>query len=75
MKVSGSKRAGMLFDFVGDPGSTTGISHVVIDTSKADPSAVAPVYNLNGQLVSRDGSIEGLGKGIYIKNGKKFIVK
>ena len=75
MKVSGSKRAGMLFDFVGDPGSTTGISHVVIDTSKADPSAVAPVYNLNGQLVSRDGSIEGLGKGIYIKKGKKFIVK
>lgn len=75
MKVSGSKRAGMLFDFVGDPGSTTGISHVVIDTSKAEPSAVAPVYNLNGQLVSRDGSIEGLGKGIYIKNGKKFIVK
>ena len=74
-KTSGSKRAGMLFDFVGDPGTTTGISHVVIDTSKADPSSVAPIYNLNGQLVSRTGSTDGLARGIYIKNGKKIIVK
>mgnify|MGYP003562287121 CR=1 FL=1 len=74
-KASGSKRAGMLFDFVGDPGTTTGISHVVIDTSKADPSSVAPIYNLNGQLVSRTGSTDGLARGIYIKNGKKIIVK
>lgn len=74
-KASGSKRAGMLFDFVGDPGATTGISHVVIDTSKADPSSVAPIYNLNGQLVSRTGSTDGLARGIYIKNGKKIIVK
>lgn len=32
------------------------------------------VYNLNGQKVS-SGSIDSLPKGIYIKNGKKFIVK
>lgn len=74
-KASGSKRAGMLFDFVGDPGTTTGISHVVIDTSKADPSSVAPIYNLNGQMVSRTGDTSRLGRGVYIRNGKKFVIK
>ena len=74
-KASGSKRAGMLFDFIGDPGTTTGISHVVIDTSKADPSSVAPIYNLNGQMVSRTGDTSRLGRGVYIRNGKKFVIK
>ncbi len=74
-KASGSKRAGMLFDFVGDPGTTTGISHVVIDTSKADPSSAAPVYNLNGQMVSRSGDTSCLSRGVYIHNGKKFVIK
>ncbi len=32
------------------------------------------VFNLNGQQVS-SGSIKGLNKGIYISNGKKFVVK
>lgn len=34
------------------------------------------VYNMNGQLV-RNGSasLEGLPKGVYIVNGKKYIVK
>lgn len=31
------------------------------------------IYNLNGQMVGKDASL--LGKGIYVKNGKKFIVK
>ena len=74
-KASGSKRAGMLFDFIGDPGTTTGISHVVIDTSKADPSSAAPVYNLNGQMVSRSGDTSCLSRGMYIRNGKKFVIK
>lgn len=74
-KASGSKRAGMLFDFIGDPGTTTGISHVVIDTSKADPSSAASVYNLNGQMVSRSGDTSSLGSGVYIRNGKKFVIK
>lgn len=74
-KASGSKRAGMLFDFIGDPGTTTGISHVVIDTSKADPSSAAPVYNLNGQMVSRSGDTSCLSRGVYIRNGKKFVIK
>lgn len=33
------------------------------------------VYNLNGQLVSADSSMSNLPKGVYIVNGKKYIVK
>lgn len=50
------------------PGTTTGIGSVNVDkNNKADNA----VYNLQGQRV--DG--KSLPKGIYIKNGKKFIVK
>lgn len=50
------------------PGTTTGIGSVNMDTNKAGNNAV---YNLKGQRV--DG--KSLPKGIYIKNGKKFMVK
>ena len=33
------------------------------------------VYNLNGQVVGENGNIDHLGKGIYVVNGKKFVVK
>ncbi len=33
------------------------------------------VYNVSGQLVRTDGSLEGLAKGIYVINGKKYVVK
>ena len=34
------------------------------------------VYNINGQIVRSDsGSVEGLPKGLYIVNGKKYMVK
>lgn len=33
------------------------------------------IYNLNGQLVSTGGTIEGLPKGIYIVGGKKIVVR
>lgn len=37
---------------------------------------VTGVYNVNGQLVRKDGSsLEGLGKGVYIVNGNKVIIK
>lgn len=50
------------------PGTTTGIGSVNVDkNNKADNA----VYNLQGQRV--DG--KSLPKGIYIKNGKKFMVK
>lgn len=33
------------------------------------------IYDLNGRLVRTNGSGEGLAKGIYIKNGKKIVIK
>lgn len=33
------------------------------------------IYNTNGQLISRNGNLNNLPKGIYIVNGKKYISK
>ena len=33
------------------------------------------VYNVNGQVVRTDGQVEGLPRGLYIVNGKKYMVK
>ena len=50
------------------PGTSTGIGSVNVDKqNKADNA----VYNLQGQRVNG----KSLPKGIYIKNGKKFMVK
>lgn len=50
------------------PGTTTGVGSVNVDKHNNANNAV---YNLQGQRV--DG--KSLSKGIYIKNGKKFMVK
>ena len=62
----------------------TAISRVTVLTPKADPTGIetlpynkvvsdqnAPIYNLNGVQVNPN----ALQKGIYIKQGKKFVVK
>lgn len=36
---------------------------------------VEGVFNMNGQMVRRDNSLEGLPKGMYVVNGKKVIIK
>ena len=33
------------------------------------------VYNLSGQIVRTDGSLKNLPKGVYIMNGKRFVVE
>ena len=33
------------------------------------------IYDLNGRLVRNNGSDDGLAKGIYIRNGKKMVIK
>ena len=35
----------------------------------------APVYSLDGTLVNSTGDLTGLPKGVYIKGGKKYVVK
>lgn len=49
----------------------TGIDGITVKNETANTA----VYNLNGTLVNKNGSVEGLNKGIYIVNGKKVVVK
>ncbi len=53
----------------GDATTTTGIEKVVIDLDNNGLDANAPIYNLNGQRVTKDA------KGVLIQGGKKFINK
>lgn len=53
-----------------DGSGLTGIGQMTIEV----PTAPSKIYNTNGQLM-RIGSAGDLPKGIYIANGKKFIVK
>ena len=49
----------------------TGISHI-----KADKAGSNDIYSIEGKLVRKHAdSTEGLAKGIYIQNGKKFVIK
>ena len=50
---------------------TTSVDQVVIVAGDDDQA----IYNLSGQLVSKNGNLDGLQKGVYVKGGKKFIVK
>lgn len=54
-------------------GGTTDINGIV--TEVPCDKAMEGVYNINGQKVADDTSLEGLPKGIYIVNGKKHVVK
>lgn len=53
-------------------GNTTGVKNVEI---VAGENADTIVYGLDGQVVNRNGETNHLPSGIYVKNGKKFIVK
>ena len=55
-----------------DDNSTTGIDEVATPAKKQMPVAI---YNLAGQLVRKGTSTEGLAKGIYVINGKKFTIQ
>ena len=49
-------------------GELTGVASIVSDVDED-----GNVYNLKGVCIGKD--IKGLSKGLYIKNGKKFVVK
>lgn len=70
--TSGAKKA-IENSFFGEDSETTGVERVIITAGDGDHSEI--VYNLNGQRVSDNGILTGLQKGIYIKNGKKIMVK
>lgn len=57
--------------FFGTDDEVTGIENVEIIAGNENDTQI--VYNLNGQVVN--GNLNSLQKGVYIKNGKKFMVK
>lgn len=64
---------GITFCIDGVGGDTTGID--TITTDKLAPMG-GNVYSISGQLVrSNATTLEGLSRGVYIVNGKKYIVK
>lgn len=67
---NGSARAKEL-SFFGTDDEVTGIENVEIIAGNENDTQI--VYNLNGQVVN--GNLNSLQKGVYIKNGKKFMVK
>ncbi len=58
---------------INDGSGTTDINGIV--TEMPGENTVEGIYNINGQKVASDKSLNDLPKGIYIVNGKKYIVK
>ena len=57
---------------------TTGINNITSEgagTKRLGGKMADKVINLNGQVMRNGSSLEGLPKGIYIVNGKKFVVR
>jgi len=54
-------------------GGTTGVEKVIIIAGDGEKSLI--VYNLNGQVVNTKGEMSSLQPGVYVKNGKKYMVK
>lgn len=54
-------------------GGTTDINGIV--TEVPGDKAMEGVYNINGQKVADGTSLKNLPKGIYIMNGKKYVIK
>ena len=64
----------LLIDGVED--STTGIADIHGSTDCTSyKRGIDGVFNINGQMVRRSCSLEGLPKGMYIVNGKKIIIR
>lgn len=68
------KSISLLIDGVED--STTGIDDIHGRTDRTSyKRGIEGVFNMNGQMVRRSCSLEGLPKGMYVVNGKKIIIR
>lgn len=68
------KSISLLIDGVED--STTGIDDIHGSTDRTSyKCGIEGVFNMNGQMVCRSCSQEGLPKGMYVVNGKKIIIR
>ena len=67
-------KVSLLIDGVED--STTGIADIHGSTDRTSyKRGIEGVFNMNGQMVRRSCSLEGLPKGMYVVNGKKIIIR
>ena len=74
-KTSGKpSQFSLLIDGVED--STTGIADIHCSTDRTSyKRGIDGVFNMNGQMVRRSCSLEGLPKGMYVVDGKKIIIR
>lgn len=77
-ELTGNKTSGntlsLMIDGVED--SATSIDDIHTDADHTSyKRGIEGVFNMNGQMVRRDNSLEGLPKGMYVVNGKKIIIK
>ena len=74
-KTSGKpSQFSLLIDGVED--STTGIDDIHCSTDCTSyKRGIDGVFNINGQMVRRSCSLEGLPKGMYVVDGKKIIIR
>ena len=74
-KTSGKpSQVSLLIDGVED--STTGIADIHCSTDRTSyKRGIDGVFNMNGQMVRRSCSLEGLPKGMYVVDGKKIIIR
>lgn len=64
----------LMIDGVED--SATSIDDIHADADRTSyKRGIEGVFNMHGQMVRRDKSLEGLPKGMYVVNGKKVIIK
>lgn len=72
-KTSGNSLS-LMIDGVED--SATSIDDIHTDADHTSyKRGIEGVFNMHGQMVRRDNSLEGLPKGMYVVNGKKVIIK
>ncbi|MEE0423531.1 MAG: hypothetical protein UDO44_08980, partial [Prevotella sp.] len=72
-KTSGNT-VSLMIDGVED--SATSIDDIHTDADHTSyKRGIEGVFNMHGQMVRRDNSLEGLPKGMYVVNGKKVIIK
>ena len=68
------KKVSLFIDGVAD--STTGIDDIHGNTDCTSyKRGIEGVFNMNGQMVRRGCSLEGLPKGLYVVNGKKIVIR
>ena len=73
-KTTSGSKVSLMIDGVED--SATSIDDIHgSSNSTSYKRGIEGVFNMHGQMVRRDNSLEGLPKGMYVVNGKKVIIK